>query len=594
MDLSHCGGDGGKGNFGVQCRPKHRLVWKAIHELVSTPQFEAFSRDLSSKFHCYRTQAIDPGGQFQFPTPQADPLLYVTVQPRYSIFLENDGLGSLIVDATISHVFGQAYTNVSYDTTGSETGGSFNTIDLEIYSEESGTLLISNSVPVNSTGNIIGFSISSFTPRLQPYAISLYGSSPDGQQSYTATTQIYILPSRTYGSAVKMDNLFGGLFVQNAHNDWKGWYAVFPNGGYADGGFVSPSNISFAGLDAFVSQGFNAINIVPDGGLPDQSYPTAELEQYWNYMDEVNLFNIYDMRFAFMNSTRISEQVALWQNRTTLLMWYTADEPDGWEYALNSTKLAYDQLKELDPYHPVSLVLNCQNFFYEEYSSGADIVFEDAYPVAINATWSIPWGTPCNLTYGDCGCDNCVGELKDVASRLDDIQEYQANLQGQGAKPTWAVIQIFGEQEYWKSIPSAAEVENMMMLSVNHNAKGITYWIYPSTDSVNAGSGALGKVFETSPAINFFFGANVIKGLPVRGEPLVDASAWIVGNQMMVGVASGEYIDFSSVVTIKLPLTATSLNQSLYGDSDWTVTGDQLTTTGLKALEVDLLVLNLN
>ena len=50
----------------------------------------------------------------------------------------------------------------------------------------------------------------------------------------------------------------------------------------------------------------------------------------------------------------------------------------GWEYDLNSTKLAYDLLKELDPYHPVSLVLNCQNFCYEEYSSGADIVFEEA------------------------------------------------------------------------------------------------------------------------------------------------------------------------------------------------------------------------
>src|SRR3954465_2000448 len=90
----------------------------------------------------------------------------------------------------------------------------------------------------------------------------------------------------------------------------------------------------------------------------------------------------------------------MWKNRTTLLMWYTADEPDGWGYALNSTKLAYDQLKELDPYHPVSMVLNCRNFFYEEYASGTDIVYEDAYPVAINSTWSIPWGTPCNKTYG--------------------------------------------------------------------------------------------------------------------------------------------------------------------------------------------------
>ncbi|CZR61305.1 uncharacterized protein PAC_11201 [Phialocephala subalpina] len=570
----------------------------ALVGLLIGTETVAFNSDPSvswcGKPYMSSVAAVDPGGQFQFPTPQANPLLYVTVQPRYSIFLESDGSGSFIVDATISHIFGQSFKNVSYDTPGQEKGNPFTTMDFEIFIEESGQLLVSNSVPVNSTGNLIGFSFSSFKPRTQPYAISVYGTSPDGQQSYTASTQIYILPSRSYGSAVKIDNLYGGLYVQNALNSWKGWYGIFPNGGYADGGYVSPSNFSLTGLDTYASQDFNTINIVPDGGLPDQSYPTASLSQYWDRMDELNLFNIYDMRFAFMNSTRISEQVALWQNRTTLLMWYTADEPDGWMYALNSTKLAYDQLRELDPYHPVSLVLNCQNFFYSNYASGADIIFEDAYPVAINATWSIPWGTPCNLTYGDCGCDNCVGELEDVSTRLDDIQSYQANLPGRVSKPTWSVLQIFGEQDYWKSIPSVAEVENMMMLSVNHNAKGITYWIYPSTDAVNVGSGQLGKVFQSAPSMAFIFGTNAIKGLPVQGEPLVDASAWIVGNQMMIGVASGEYIDFSSQITIMLPTSAASVAEVLYGDSSWTVTGNKLTKSGLMGLEVDLLVLNLS
>jgi hypothetical protein len=265
----------------------------------------------------------------------------------------------------------------------------------------------------------------------------------------------------------------------------------------------------------------------------------------------------------------------------------------GWEYNLNSTKLAYDQLKELDPYHPVSLVLNCQNFYYEEYSSGADIVFEDAYPVSINATYSIPWGVPCNLTYGDCGCDNCVGELTDVSNRLDDLQNYQANLRGQGSKPNWAVIQAFGEQEYWTSIPSPAEVENMMMLAVNHNAKGISYWIYPSTDEVNVGSGQLGQVFQTTPGIDFLFGANAIKALPTAGETLIDASAWIVGEKMMIGIASGQYVDSSAAISITLPESASSIDQVLYGDSGWTVSGNTLSKSGLKGLEIGIIVLNI-
>jgi hypothetical protein len=50
--------------------------------------------------------------------------------------------------------------------------------------------------------------------------------------------------------------------------------------------------------------------------------------------------------------------------------------PDGWQYPQNSTKLAGDLITELDPYHPVSLVLNCYDYFFEEYSQGASIIMQ--------------------------------------------------------------------------------------------------------------------------------------------------------------------------------------------------------------------------
>jgi len=313
-------------------------------------------------------------------------LLYVTIQPRYSIFLDTDVTGSFIVDASISYLFGESYGNASNPSGKLPADVSALTLNISY----DGTNLFAASVPINSTGNIVEFSLIHFEPRYEPYQILLSGVSGNEARVYSASTEIYVLPSRSYGSAVKIDNLYGGLYVQNSKNNWTGWYPVFPNGGYADGGHVTPSNISFENLEKYVALGFNNINIVPDGGRPDQAYPMDELKVYWDHMDEANLLNVYDLRFAYQNSTRISEQVETWKNRTTLLMWYTADEPDGWVHPLNATKLAYDQLKELDPYHPVSLVLNCQNFYYKEYASGGDIIFEDAYPVAINATWSIP------------------------------------------------------------------------------------------------------------------------------------------------------------------------------------------------------------
>lgn len=519
-------------------------------------------------------------------------MLHVTIQPRYSIFLESDESGSFIVNAALSNYFGQPYPNPGSDRPG---GSPFTTLSYDITSEESGALLVSGSVSVDSTGNIVQFPLSSLAPRLQPYPVSIRGTSPDGQQRYSASTEIYILPSRTYGSAVKIDNLYGGLYVQNAHNNWSGWYAVFPNGAYGDGKHLIPSNTDFTNLDTYASQGFNTISIVPDGGLPDQSYPTAELAHNWDHMDALNLFNIYELRFAFQNATRIREQVALWQHRTTLLMWYTADEPDGWGYPLNSTAQAYAQLRALDPYHPVSLALNCQNFHYAAYSAGADIVLEDAYPVGINGSWSVKWNTPCNTTYGDCGCDHCDGALADVASRLDDLQSYQRYLDGpaSGPKPTWAVIQVFGAQDYWARLPSVEEVRNMMVLAVNHDAKGLTYWLYPSTAEINAASGELGKVFQGETALGFLFNAHAIKGLPVVGGLAADASAWIVGPRMMVGFASAGPLDFRGTVEIVLPVSAAGVEEVLFGEEGWVVNGRTLSKTGVGALEVGVLVLNL-
>jgi len=49
------------------------------------------------------------------------------------------------------------------------------------------------------------------------------------------------------------------------------------------------------------------------------------------------------------------------------------------------------------------LLVKGANELPREYASGADIVMQDAYPVGINATWSIVWDTPCTVDFGDCG-----------------------------------------------------------------------------------------------------------------------------------------------------------------------------------------------
>lgn len=113
-------------------------------------------------------------------------------------------------------------------------------------------------------------------------------------------------------------------------------------------------------------------------------------------MQELGLYLMYDMRWIYTNLTGVQEEVERIKNRPNLLLWYTADEPDGWVDPQNATLLAYEKIYDLDKgYHPVSLVLNCQDYFFEEYTRGADIVMEDVYTIGNNVTFSSQWGTVC-------------------------------------------------------------------------------------------------------------------------------------------------------------------------------------------------------
>ena len=73
-----------------------------------------------------------------------------------------------------------------------------------------------------------------------------------------------------------------------------------------------------------------------------------------------------------MNATEVTAQVNRIKSRPNLLVWYTADEPDGTSDPLDATLKSSNLIQSLDGgdgtggagYHPVSLVLNCENYFF--------------------------------------------------------------------------------------------------------------------------------------------------------------------------------------------------------------------------------------
>jgi hypothetical protein len=236
--------------------------------------------------------------------------------------------------------------------------------------------------------------------------------------------------------------------------------------------------------------------------------------------------------------------------------------------------------------------LNCLNYYFEEYTSGADIIMADPYPIGVNTSWSGPYNTECNTTYGCCGCDDCNGNFEDVSSRLDLYQEYQ-NILNLPQKPQWGVPQAFGnDSTFWSRYPTPEEEIVMNMLFINHGAKGIAMWNYPTEPGIANITSALSKVLTSSTITSFLVGS-FTTALEVTGLGRVDVASWTVGKSMLVSVVNKNYIESPEAnVTLALPGSVAGIGQVVWGEG-WTVSGNTLVKTGLDALQVDIFTVEL-
>ena len=142
----------------------------------------------------------------------------------------------------------------------------------------------------------------------------------------------------------------------------------------------------------------------------------------------------------------LRQEVELMRDHPALLAWYISDEPVGQGVPPDSLTAAYTLIKELDPYHPVSIVFMAPHKA-GPYREVMDIAMTDPYP--------IPHGP--------------VAEVEQFVGGLHRMFRYE--------KPVWVVPQAFGGNEWWTREPTAAEVRAMTYLGVINGAAGIQYFI---------------------------------------------------------------------------------------------------------------------
>lgn len=528
-----------------------------------------------------RAPSIIPEGGLEEPAQSKVPLLDLRVSPRHSIYLDGESEAEFLIDAAISRIHGEPFHSCrpKGDGSGGKKPGKLN-----IIVETEGVELLNAVVDVDTSDNLLPFDLSALEARDEPYVLTLTASSNKSGKNkvkYTATSELFYLPESEGGSVVKIDYLYGSLLVRN--KDTGGKFVPFFSYGFYNN-YSGHLNVSVENIEEYIDAGYTAAHPVPGGGLDAMTW-------LFDQMDRLGLMSQYDMRHTWQNETAVEWQVEHVLNRSSLLTWYTGDEPDGWQEPLDAMTRAYDQVSGLDKYHPIAGALNCQNYFFEEYSAGMDIIMTDPYPVGINATWSIPWGTPVNETLGNSGCDNCKGSLMDVADRVDDMMNYRRWVGASHArKPVWAVPQNFGEEYYWSRKPTGPETKVMDVLMFNHGAKGRMAWIHPVSDAMAEATSVMAKTVTVSPVIDFFTGANAVQVVS-GNDGGVDVSYWQLEGKLLIGLANPHDEDLGRV-EIELPseFPVSSVDATPLGDIKWSV-GEKLVAENVKGLATAYVVL---
>jgi hypothetical protein len=525
------------------------------------------------------------------PAKSEKELLDLRIYPRHNIYLNNDRWAGFLVDTRLSNYIGDLYCSTLDNGAMDIAAGVV--IDFVIYRTDTGQAVVEKiSVPINATGVQAQLKLADFEARTEPYDITLKTLVPHCGKHYQASTKLYVLPARTDGgNAVRIDYKYGGIAVNTSPPSSEAvWKTLLPYSFYVDWGNYLQKNVD--NLQKFASMGYNIIHPTPGAGLnPWEDF--AKFDDFLVRAEKLGLYVMYDMRWTYKNTTSVKQQVERYKSRKSLLSWYTGDEPDGNGDPLDATQIAYDAIKESDPYHPVSLVLNCDNFHYKEYSAGADIVMTDPYPIGTNMTFSKVHKTVCNSNFGDCGCDGCDGDLHDVGRRMDQYQTYQDML-GSSEKVFWGVPQAFGSSEFWSRAPTALEEAAMAMLFINHGAKGIVAWNFPTTPELNNVTSELAKAISAEESIDFFLWAKAQK-LTLSSQPTFDAAAWRVGKFILFSIVHLREVPYTRELKLGLGVGAKAMKMIWPPNAEnWFLGNKSITKPGMAPLETNLFLVEID
>lgn len=264
----------------------------------------------------------------------------------------------------------------------------------------------------------------------------------DGEALARGEASIRKAPAKP--NEVKIDNRTRGLIV-----DGK---PFFPFGFYIHRGRYFDQEDPQYVLRLEGAFGFNMICVYQNFDFNFRREVRTLVKDFLDRADATGFRMHYDIRNMTDQeptqelAAQIAEDVEAHRDDPALLCWYLSDEPAGRGNPPDRYIAHNRQVKELDPYHPTTMVF-CVPSKAHEYADGMDILMVDPYPIP-------------------------RGSVTAVADTVDLVR----NATG-GAMPIWCVPQAFGGGEAWAREPSWQEQRCMTYMAIAHGATGIQYFI---------------------------------------------------------------------------------------------------------------------
>lgn len=230
----------------------------------------------------------------------------------------------------------------------------------------------------------------------------------------------------------------------------------------------------------------------------------------------------------------LRDEIRALKDHPAIMSWYIADEPDGQGIEPETLEEIYGEIRAIDPYHPISVVIMSAGPG-RRFAASCDIIMADTYPVP----------------------NSPAAEVVDVIRGLQDELRHE--------KAIWYVPQTFGGAEWWPREPTPAEIRMMTWGATLEGARGFQAFIrhtpnaFPKNPAMwEAYTQTCREVQQLLPMLD----RGVEQRLTVTGYKGVQARSYTLGNEKVVVLLNSSPEASPYKIVLPEPINATAYNMT--------------------------------